>query len=174
MTPDYFSVRCDRCLAVNDDIRHFVYAHGESEAVMRSHFIGDRYENIYIPAERVPGIETVLYAATDLATGLLNCEADKLQIGFWFNHMQPGHSTSRHNHDEYDELLSAVYYVDVPQRSGDLLLYTGDVPTRITPEAGMFIFFPPNMDHEVDKNRSQASRLSIGMNFGFRADDTAE
>jgi hypothetical protein len=35
--------------------------------------------------------------------------------------------------------------------------------------AGQFVFFAPDVLHEVTENRSTRPRLSIGMNFGIRA-----
>ena len=72
-------------------------------------------------------------------------------------------------HDEDDELVSGVYYVQVPRDTGELLLTHGDVSTRVQPVAGQFVFFAPDVLHEVTENRSTETRLSIGMNFGIRA-----
>jgi ectoine hydroxylase-related dioxygenase (phytanoyl-CoA dioxygenase family) len=70
-----------------------------------------------------------------------------------------------------DELLSAVYYVEVPEDSGNLVIYEkipGEDPRKIeiAPAAGEFVFFKPDVAHEVTRNNSSQSRLSIGLNFG--------
>ena len=92
----------------------------------------------------------------------------ELSVGFWLNEMGPGHVTLAHRHDEDDELVAGVYYVRVPNDSGELLLTHGAISTRVTPGAGQFVFFPPEVLHEVTVNRSAETRLSIGMNFGIR------
>lgn len=135
----------------------------------RTHYFSGRYENIYIGREYIPALEPVLEAAREQGGRLLSRPGGDLSIGFWFNEMHAGHITLPHRHDEDDELLSAVYYVRVPKGSGDLVL-TGSTETKIiTPREGMLVYFSPDVLHEVTENRSKATRLSIGMNFGVRA-----
>ncbi|MCK4710140.1 MAG: hypothetical protein KAU21_16095, partial [Gammaproteobacteria bacterium] len=71
-------------------------------------------------------------------------------------------------HDDDDELMSGVYYVTVPESSGQLLLGIAGHHITIEPEAGKMVFFKPNVIHEVSKNLSTHHRLSIGMNFGLK------
>ena len=80
--------------------------------------------------------------------------------------MPPGAITTKHSHDDDDELLSCVYYVAVPDNSGDLIIHTDNENLRINPEEGMFVFFKPDVMHEVTENLSSESRLSIAINFG--------
>ena len=87
-------------------------------------------------------------------------------MGFWLNDMGPGDATSRHDHDELDELLSAVYYVHVPGNSGNLVIHDAHCRTEVTPKEGMFVFFAPAVVHSVSVNQSAERRLSIAMNFG--------
>lgn len=134
----------------------------------RSHFFAGRYENVYVPEERLPALAPVLAAARRAAAEYLQRPGLDLSVGFWFNEMGPGDVTLAHSHDEDDELVSGVYYVRVPESSGDLLLTQGAVSTRVRPAAGQFVFFPPDVVHEVTRNCSDQSRLSIGMNFGIR------
>ena len=89
--------------------------------VKRTHMFHGRFENIYIPTERLPEIAAVSTFARDVATRILG-RAD-LRCGFWFNAMPPGHRTTRHSHEENDEQLSAVYYVACPADSGRLILW---------------------------------------------------
>lgn len=134
----------------------------------RSHFFGGRFENLYVAPDRVPAVLPILDRALSCAGSILGRPPGTLRCGFWFNRMEPGQGTSEHTHDEHDELLSAVYYVRVPDDSGDLLLYDDPATVRITPEAGTFLFFPPALPHAVETNRGQARRLSIGLNIGPR------
>ena len=134
----------------------------------RSHYFSGRYENIYINRERIPALQPVLEAARAGAAGFLSQPGAELSVGFWFNEMQPGHVTLPHRHDEDDELVSAVYYVRVPAESGDLILTDNSTKRVITPREGMFVYFRPDVLHEVTENKSGAIRLSIGMNFGIR------
>jgi len=136
--------------------------------LQRSHYFAGRYENIYIPAARMPALRPVLAAARCAAADYLQQPQDGLSVGYWFNEMAPGQVTQPHCHDESDELASAVYYVRVPQDCGDLVLTRAGVETRIAAAAGRFIVFPPDLVHKVTENRSTGMRLSIGMNFGVR------
>ena len=138
----------------------------EQDLLRRTHFFGGRYENLYLERERIPAIGEVLKQAENYAATLLQQKADHLRSGFWINDMNPGESTSEHDHDDYDELLSGVYYVQVPKNSGELVIMDKYSHTLVTPQAGMFAFFAPSILHSVSVNQSNERRISIGMNFG--------
>jgi len=89
-----------------------------------------------------------------------------IAIGFWFNAMGPGHRTAPHHHDENDELLSAVYYIRVPENSGDLILHTAGKSISIHPQEGKLVLFAPALLHEVTTNLSAELRLSVAVNIG--------
>ena len=137
-------------------------------ALRRTQYFAGRYENIYVDKERMPSLQPVFQEALKAACGILQQEQIELLFGFWFNEMGPGDVTLPHNHDVDGELLSAVYYIRVPEDSGQLILYEGLGRTIITPEEGVFVFFPPYVMHEVSENRSKELRVSIGINFGIR------
>jgi hypothetical protein len=106
----------------------------------------------------------VVEAALAHARELLS--APQLKLGFWLNAMEPGDSTSRHTHDDGDELLVGVYYVSAPPGSGDLVLIEQGIELRLRPEPGVFAFFSPQVPHEVERSQSQQMRLSVAFNFG--------
>lgn len=135
--------------------------------IRRSHYFHGRYENLVLPREWLPEIESLLTFVEAAARQILRRPPTfGLRTGFWFNLMRQGHVTTRHTHDEDDELLSAVYYVSVPPDSGDLILYPSGGPVRVHPFEGRLILFQPDLPHEVSENRSGQPRLSIGMNLG--------
>ena len=140
----------------------------EDDFERRTHFIGGRFENLYLDRARIPAVLPVLDQALACAGLILARAPETLRCGFWLNLMEPGQNTSKHTHDEHDELLSGVYYVAIPPNSGDLILYDGPSTIRIKPRAGTFIFFPPHLPHAVETNRSASPRLSIGINIGPR------
>ncbi len=137
----------------------------DAPATGKTHFFHGRFENLYIRGEQLPEIAPLVKIAETVAGERLG-SAQSLRSGYWFNAMGPGHVTSRHSHEEIDELLSAVYYVDVPADSGDLILHADPAVVRITPEPGLMVLFPPDLEHEVTENRSREQRLSIAFNFG--------
>lgn len=131
----------------------------------KSHFFDGRYENIYPSRTSFAEIETLLEVVFDCAQQILEKE-QPLEISFWFNQMPPGHSTTLHTHDDGYELLSGVYYLDVPEESGDILLHLPQQQLTISPQAGMMLMFPPDLAHEVTRNSSKHSRLSMAFNIG--------
>ncbi len=158
--------------------------------VRKTHLFGGRYENIYLDERHIPELALLIDNATRLAGEILGL--DGLRAGYWFNFMPPGAVTLPHTHDDDDEMLSGVYYLEAPANSGELILHHDKIlrqpgiATRpansgelilhhdtgqetITPEAGLFVFFSPRVRHEVSENRSTKNRLSIGMNFGIPA-----
>jgi hypothetical protein len=136
--------------------------------VRQTHLFGGRYENIYIDREQIPGLSELITFWTESAAQVLQVNADGLQCGFWFNHMRPGDVTTLHSHNDDDELLSGVYYLKVPENSGDLLLNHGGRTVTVRPESGKLVLFSASDEHEVTRNLSRQERLSIGMNFGPR------
>lgn len=137
----------------------------EQDLVRRSHFFGGRYENLYIERNRIPAIARVLEQAECYARKILQPERP-IRSGFWVNDMGPGQTTSEHDHDEDDEMLSGVYYAHVPENSGKLVIVDKHSRTEVTPQAGMFVFFAPSLMHSVSVNASGQRRISLGMNFG--------
>ena len=68
--------------------------------------------------------------------------------------------------DDADELLSGVYYIDVPPDSGNLVLMDGIRREEIQSREGMFVFFAPELLYEATRYESGRPRLSIGFNIG--------
>ncbi|MBI3545933.1 MAG: hypothetical protein HY081_04985 [Gammaproteobacteria bacterium] len=141
----------------------------EHSALSKNHYIGGRYENIYIALADLPEMRVVIDAAITRAAEILACEADRLRMGWWLNAMRPGDLTHAHTHDDNDELLSGAYYIDIPKNSGSLVLMDGEKSIEIETCMGMFVFFPPYVLHKVTRNLSDYSRLSIGFNVGLSA-----
>jgi len=141
-----------------------------TDRIRQSHHFDGRFENTYIEKADIPDIATVLDVLKQQAAQLLGVPAESLKAGFWFNAMEAGHRTSLHHHDENDELLSAAYYIRVPDNSGDLILHDGDRKVSIQPQAGKLVMFAPSLLHEVTAHLGTGLRLSVGMNIG-PADD---
>jgi hypothetical protein len=162
-----YSALLNESAVTNSEILNIYNKLEEKDWLRRSHHFGGRYENLYLAREKIPALSVVLAQAERYAQQILNTQ-QSLRSGFWFNEMAPHQSTSEHDHDEDDELLSGVYYVEVPENSGDLVILDKQIPARtiVKPKAGMFVFFAPNVLHEVTENLSNQRRISIGMNFG--------
>jgi hypothetical protein len=141
-----------------------------TDRVRQSHHFAGRFENTYIEESDIPAITSLLNLVKQQAGQLLGVSTDKLKAGFWFNAMQAGQRTSPHHHDENDELLSAVYYIRVPEHSGDLVLYCDDRKIMVQPQEGKLVMFAPAVLHEVTVNHSAEMRLSVAMNVGPAVD----
>ncbi len=138
----------------------------DADSTRKSHHFFGRYENIYIDKKNIPALSDIINSSIYYAGKILNCSEKKLKAGLWFNVMNPGDKTTLHRHDDDDELLSAVYYIQLKEQSGFLQLKKENVAIQVTPQPGMFIFFPPNMPHEVSENLSDECRISLGINIG--------
>ena len=137
-----------------------------TDRIRQTHYFVDRFENTYIDATDIPGITSVLALVKQQAGRSLGLAVEALKVGFWFNAMEPGQRTAPHHHDENDELLSAVYYIRVPENSGDLILHNAGNSIRIRPQEGKLVMFAPAVLHEVTTNLSSELRLSVAMNIG--------
>ena len=101
-------------------------------------------------------------------------------VAQWANVNCPGSSNIVHHHGDCD--FSGVYYVRVPENSGDLLVHNFEAPNnnlskvftntthtstghRVEPEEGLIVMFPGNLKHSVTTNRSNEDRVSIAFNL---------
>lgn len=161
-----FSAYLDKHTEINQKLLIGLTKYIDDISTRKSHDFNGRYENIYINQKMIPELALVLESVKIYAAEILNCSSSDLKAGLWFNVMNPGDSTTLHKHDDDDELLSAVYYVSVAENSGTLILDKPPVQSQVSPEEGLFVFFPPNMPHEVTENMSNICRVSLGINIG--------
>jgi hypothetical protein len=112
--------------------------------------------------------------------------SDEFTVSARQNPMMPGKNNSPHHHPEC--MLAVVYYVKVPENSGDILLHDPrgsilwkdpqartDVTWesyrpyhKVTPVPGMLLIFPGYVIHSVESNLSQEMRLSIAISTHFK------
>ena len=108
----------------------------------------------------------------------------------WVNLHKPGDYSHRHFHT--NSIISAIYYLDIPENSGNTIFELDEqdnrlhMPTvklkffepnmynseRVELKAitGNCVFFPSRLRHSVTKNKSDQNRYSIAMNFFFKGD----
>lgn len=167
--PSHYKTVSKKTSKLNSILEAGFIKHQNDADVRKTHLFGGRYENIYLNEQHIPELVTLVNEAVSLAENILQIK--NLRVGYWFNDMPPGSTTTLHTHDDDDELLSGVYYVKVPKNSGNLIIFDNEEKIEITPAAGDFIFFKPNIRHQVSENHSLENRLSIGMNFGRNGDE---
>ncbi len=146
------------------------YALLDAPTTHKSHFFGERYENIYPAITALPQLlplrDAILIHVCQ-QTNIPAEDTDALRFGFWFNLMQPGHSTSMHTHEDAEEIVSGVCYLQVPEGSGAIVFVVDGEEHRRMPQAGDILLFPPSLPHAVDTNHSPQARLSLAFNIGF-------
>ena len=163
----YTRVFSQACFDVNKTILNKYDQLDDEDFKDKTHFFNERYENIYLEANKIHELKVVINSAVKHAAKILNLREEKLACGFWFNVMNSGDVTTAHTHDDDDELLSCVYYLKVPEDSGNLIVSYENKNIEIKPKEGEFVFFSPATLHEVTKNNSQQPRFSLAFNFGL-------
>lgn len=164
--PRYHIGECCGCEVLNRRLCACLLHLQPGDIVGRNHYLGGRYENLYVTLDSIPDMRVVLDLAIAQAAHLLHHPKRNLRLGWWINIMQPGNVTYPHTHDDDDELLSGVYYIDVPANSGNLVLLRGKHRIEIIPRAASYVFFAPDLLHEVTRNESPRPRISVGFNIG--------
>jgi hypothetical protein len=163
----YHVFRLTEHLEINARVVQAFLAPKIQEQARKSHYFHGRYENIYIESTLLRGIDELRHFWNLCAADVLELNPDELKNGFWFNLMAPGQRTTLHSHDDDDELLSGVYYLQVPPgNSGTLVLHHASQRFEVEPEEGKLVLFAPDCLHEVTENQTPLPRLSIGINFG--------
>tara|TARA_B100000287_G_C20147837_1_gene588927 strand:+ start:24 stop:569 length:546 start_codon:yes stop_codon:yes gene_type:complete len=116
----------------------------------------------------------------NLVPTLKEDDFNSFNIYAWVNVNGEGHSNNKHSHFTSDILISGVYYVKVPEDSGNIRFYDprGELIHKtldwkyyhnyqyhyIKPKEGQMIFFPCWLEHDVEPNQSNDERVSIAFN----------
>lgn len=108
----------------------------------------------------------------------------------WLVQSKPNQQSTRHVHG--NSIFSGVFYIRVPQYSGNLIftLTTNDDRNitsimepqikvenqynkrvyQLQPENNMLVLFPSNLSHEVEINRSNEDRISLAFNYFLKGE----
>ena len=146
LTPIYFAELADASI-INPALIAAFKREKDAQDIKRTHMFAGRFENIYIPRQRLPELVPLTDFVEAAAKQVLG--RSPLRHGFWFNEMHPGHSTTLHSHEEEDELLSAVFYLECADNSGRLVLHDDEAELLVTPWPGLLVLFPPDLPHRV-------------------------
>jgi len=103
----------------------------------------------------------------------------------WVNVQRPGQFQEYHDHLSSKKVqFSGVYYLSVPQRSGNIQFRHPNVKLLnrwsddlaclrhnffyvLQPKNGLLLLFPSWLDHMVQKNESDFNRISLSFNFSI-------
>jgi len=146
-----------------------------SDFLQYSHRINGRWENQYLDIKYVPEIKIVFQKACQLGKELIKKSliVPNKSLGldrdeFWFNSSKPGESTGWHDHKK-GSILSAVFYLDVPRKSGDIRFRVKEhgewIYHRIKSKNNNLILFDSNIEHSVSENKSKNIRISLAFNL---------
>jgi len=89
---------------------------------------------------------------------------------YWYNINYTKCYNAMHSHGRSDEnmIRCLIYYVKVPEDSGDLIFLIDGEEVSHTPKEGDLIEFDTNLIHGVEPNFSNEIRISIAVNvFNF-------
>ena len=113
-------------------------------------------------------------------------ELGDVYISTWVNINGRGAYNRRHTHADGINLLSGVYYVTVPENSGNIVFFdpravmvhsfadmryyglngsTGSHEYKIKPEEDKLLLFPCWLEHHVEANNTNEDRISISFNL---------
>jgi len=151
--------------------------HNNTDNHTHTHFINNRWENIYINPQKIPSVLPLLskiiseaikeyrsrlkpHQTLVIPHELLGYEKNE----FWFNSALPGESTGVHNHNG-KAIISGVYYLQVPEKSGNVIfIHENKEELEIPAKPGKLIFFPAGLDHYVKGNKGSGKRISMSFN----------
>jgi uncharacterized protein (TIGR02466 family) len=117
---------------------------------------------------------------------------DMNHASYWYN-VNPKHSSNR-EHSHHESFLSGVYYIKVPENSGNIMFlrsqseadrmhFIGEVlfqnnidinsphlftEYRMVPAEGLLLLFPGHLSHYVEQNNTNElddRRISLSFNF---------
>jgi len=146
------------------------------DAFTFSHRINDRWENTYLPIEKIPAAKEVIGFARDAAVRIYKQPLLALYepVGsspnppFWFNLAGPGAITGVHDHSK-EAFVSGVFYLKAPSNCGNLFFRAdGEEDFVLEPVQGKIALFRSDLKHGVAENLSGEVRISLAFNiFSF-------
>lgn len=106
----------------------------------------------------------------DLVADFSDTNLNYYNVRAWVNYHPTGKDNSIHDHS--GRKLTATYYINAPDDSGDLLLIdprggvdwgtvAGKKFHRVKPTEGKLVFFPGFLLHMVESNQSPDPRISL-------------
>jgi len=151
--------------------------HKNTKHHTHTHFINNRWENIYLNPKYIPSILPLLSKIHSIAIKTFHTKLAPHQtlviphelLGyekneFWFNVALLGESTGVHNHNG-KALISGVYYLQVPENCGNIVFLKGNKEKlEISPKSGKLLLFPSELDHCVQNNMGNDKRISVAFN----------
>ena len=183
-TPFITEVYQDNLFLSNSGLLSEIERRRQSDPGIMLSNVGGYHSTAFVPTSADPFFSDLAIETgrriNDISVGL---GLGKLRLnGMWINLSLRGDRNDWHYHPF--TVLSAVYYVAVPDESGDLRIErpdlqahywrrsSGDDPRtasiwRYTPTPDALIIFPAHLRHDVEPNQAIEPRISIAMNYSY-------
>ena len=172
--PIYYTKAEDKNINIDLILKEFYH---NTKEYQYTHFINERWENIYLSPQNIPSVLPLLSFALSKALEIFRESLEPHQtlviphalLGyekneFWFNSASAGQSTGMHNHNE-GAIISGVFYLKVPDGSANLFFKCGkDKDLEMQSKTGKMFLFPSKLDHYVPENKSSDTRISLAFN----------
>lgn len=174
----------------NDAIEKYCY-HKKSEdekGRVISNVGGWQSNDLFLPVPELCELTSIVtHLMRSLAKQINLKDVHNLYLGnFWININKNSNTNIPHSHPE--SVLTAVYYVKVPENSGNIKFFTpinnydehfkdfmiekyneyNSTTYSFVPKKGKLVFFPSWLMHEVEPNKTDSDRISIAFNFVYR------
>ena len=151
--------------------------HKNTKHHTHTHFIKNRWENIYLNPKHIPSILPLLSKIHSIAIKTFHTKLAPHQtlviphqlLGyekneFWFNSALPGESTGVHNHNG-KAIISGVYYLQLPKNCGNIVFVKDNKEKlEISVKPKQLLLFPSGLDHFVQNNNGSKNRISVAFN----------
>lgn len=140
---------------------------------------GGYHSPVYSEGTEVPSeafeelIDGIRWYSSEFLKNTYNMEFDISSSEWWFMINGKGDYNVPHTHAKAD--LAAVFYVNVPEGSGRIVLNRTDgsqysalplqTKMEIVPEAGRLYLFPAHLQHWVEPSESEEERISVVLNI---------
>lgn len=170
--------------AVNREIMALLPALMREDGIKRSNEGGWHSQSAMHHDERLAGIRRVIGNACAQCAASIGFDFSRFNLSFqemWLNANGPGHTNKAHLHP--GSFLSGAYYVAVPEGSGNIEFHD-PVHARVmatypgrdasghaaqilqhTSRAGDLVIFPGWLQHSVQRNESDALRVTVSFNM---------
>lgn len=131
--------------------------------------------------------ENIFPAANYIVNNVWRRKINLDSFNYWYNINQKYNYNTTHSHNNC--ILSGVFYIDVPENSGNIVFVRNDYEQSmqifalmkdeekdffspdcslhysVTPKIGLLIIFPSHLKHFVDQNLSDKERISMSFNI---------
>jgi len=174
----------------NNDIENFCYRkmNEDEKGRVLSNKGGWQSNDLFLPVSELCELTSIVtYNMRKLAKKInLKNVHDLYLSNFWININKNSNSNSPHTHP--NSVLTAVYYVKVPYKSGDIRFFSpiennhdyfkdfmienyneyNSTTYTLKPSQGKLVFFPSWLKHEVESNETNMDRISIAFNSNYK------